>query len=107
MPVKHIHSPQEFYQYINGSPGRIVVVKYSTTWCRPCKIIAPLYEELSNQYPNMVFLHVDLDELQMLSEASSIGSVPTFNFYLNGQVKRSLEGSNQSSLREAVALANY
>jgi len=36
----------------------LVVVDYSTTWCGPCKVIAPKFDELSEKYPDAVFLKV-------------------------------------------------
>ena len=34
----------------------MLVIDYSTTWCGPCKVIAPKFEELSNTYQDAIFL---------------------------------------------------
>lgn len=38
-------------------------MNFSATWCGPCKVIAPFYRELSEKYPSLMFVVVDVDEL--------------------------------------------
>lgn len=58
MAVADITNESEFDAKINGSGDSLVVVDYSTTWCGPCKVIAPKFDELSDAYPESVFLKV-------------------------------------------------
>ena len=58
MRVVDIDSPDAFDKTIESAGGALVVVDYSTTWCGPCKVIAPKFDELSDQYPDAVFLKV-------------------------------------------------
>jgi thiol-disulfide isomerase/thioredoxin len=46
-----------------------MVVDFTASWCGPCKMIAPIYEQLSAQYPSVLFLKVDVDELQVRASA--------------------------------------
>ncbi|KAM3571109.1 hypothetical protein VYU27_006852 [Nannochloropsis oceanica] len=59
--------------------GVPVVIDFTATWCGPCRTIAPVFEELSQQY-NAAFLKVDIDEADDVAQAFAIRSMPTFVF---------------------------
>ena len=56
--VIEISSQEEFDKALDGAGASLVVIDYSTSWCGPCKIIAPKYDEFSEQYKNVAFLKV-------------------------------------------------
>ena len=57
------------------------VVKFTATWCGPCKYIAPLYKELSTKYRNIKFLEIDIDNADILANYENVKGVPCFYFY--------------------------
>ena len=67
MAVADITNESEFDAKISGSGDALVVVDYSTTWCGPCKVIAPKFDELSDAYPDSVFLKVRTLYVKILS----------------------------------------
>lgn len=56
--VIDISSTEEFNAALEKAGDSLVVVDYSTSWCGPCKIIAPKFDELSEKYQNVNFLKV-------------------------------------------------
>eukprot|EP00252_Welwitschia_mirabilis_P011443 TRINITY_DN2569_c0_g3_i1.p1 TRINITY_DN2569_c0_g3~~TRINITY_DN2569_c0_g3_i1.p1 ORF type:complete len:109 (-),score=13.90 TRINITY_DN2569_c0_g3_i1:131-457(-) len=42
---------------------KIAIVVFTASWCGPCKTIEPYFAELSDKYPQMMFLVVDVDEM--------------------------------------------
>lgn len=56
--VIEISSQEEFDKALDGAGASLVVIDYSTSWCGPCKIIAPKFDEFSEQYKNVAFLKV-------------------------------------------------
>ena len=62
MAVVDINGEAAFDKTIKSAGSSLVVVDYSTTWCGPCKVIAPKFDELSDKYPDAVFLKVGKTE---------------------------------------------
>lgn len=64
--------------------GGKAVFYYTATWCPPCRAIAPVFEQLSQDYPDISFTKIDVDQLPAAASSASIRSVPTFIFKNNG-----------------------
>jgi thiol-disulfide isomerase/thioredoxin len=47
------------------SRGKIIVVDFTATWCGPCRLMAPVFSDLSKKYDILIFLKVDVDEVQV------------------------------------------
>ena len=56
--VADISSTEEFEKALDAAGDSLVVVDYSTSWCGPCKIIAPKFDAFSEQYSSVSFLKV-------------------------------------------------
>ncbi|CAH9101207.1 unnamed protein product [Cuscuta epithymum] len=89
--------------------GKIVVANFSASWCGPCRTIAPLYSELSEKHPSLMFLTVDVDELSDFSSTTwDIKATPTFFFLKSepGNDKMAeidkLVGANKPELQKKI-----
>ncbi|XP_078436227.1 thioredoxin H-type 9 isoform X2 [Wolffia australiana] len=82
--------------------GKMVVANFSASWCGPCKLVAPLYGELSLKYPSLIFITVDIDQLTEFSATLDIRATPTFFFLTNGQQVDRLVGANKPELEKRV-----
>ncbi|CAI9779172.1 unnamed protein product [Fraxinus pennsylvanica] len=82
--------------------GKIVIANFSATWCGPCKMIAPLYRELSEKFPALVYLTIDVDELTEFSSTWDIKATPTFFFLKDGQQIDKLVGANKPELQKKI-----
>lgn len=55
----------------------IVFVDFWAAWCGPCRQFAPVYQDVSEKHPDVVFAKVDTDANQGLAAAANITSIPT------------------------------
>jgi thioredoxin 1 len=70
-----------------------VVVDFWAEWCGPCKMIAPVLDELAGEYDGKVKIaKVNIDEFQQLAINYGINSIPTLLFFKNGQVADQVVG---------------
>jgi thioredoxin 1 len=62
----------------------IVLVDFWAEWCGPCRIFAPIYDEVSEQHTDVVFGKVDTEAEQQLAGAFGIRSIPTLMAFRDG-----------------------
>jgi thioredoxin 1 len=70
-----------------------VLVDFWATWCGPCKMVAPVVEELAKEYAGKItFAKVNVDENQPLSSRYSIRSIPTLLLFKEGKPMQQVVG---------------
>ena len=55
----------------------IVIIDFWAEWCGPCKSFSPIYEEVSEKYPDIVFAKVNTEAEQAIAAHFQIRSIPT------------------------------
>ena len=64
----------------------VALIDFSATWCGPCKMLAPVLEEVSEQLSDKVaFYNVDVDDNPSLAEAYNITNIPALVLLKNGE----------------------
>ena len=62
------------------SNNEIIIFDFWAEWCGPCKQFGPVFEEISEKYPNIVFAKVNVEEEQDLANMFQVRSIPTLTF---------------------------
>ena len=76
--IANLDSAISEWHYLGSRPA---IVDFYATWCGPCRTLAPILEELSEEYAGEVDIYkVDIDREQELAAAFGVRSVPTLLF---------------------------
>lgn len=88
--VKHINE-NEFKSEVIGKKG-VVLVDFFATWCPPCKMLAPILEEIGNSRAEFDIIKVNIDENINIATEYKIEVVPTMLIFKDGKVVDTLVG---------------
>lgn len=96
---------EDFNELINGQTP--VLVDFSAEWCGPCKMMAPVLEQLKGKMADKVkILKVDVDSNSELAGKYNIRSVPTLMLFQGGKTKWQGVGVMTSDYLENVVNNN-
>ena len=78
-------------------------VDFSASWCGPCKMLGPIFEEVSKSYDKVKFCKVDVDDNEDVCRKLGIMSVPTIILFKNGkEIKKNIGFINKNELIEFI-----
>ncbi|MCR6515187.1 MAG: thioredoxin [Clostridium sp.] len=79
-----IVSDVDFNSEVMNNSG-VVLVDFFATWCGPCKMIAPVLEELDNEMSDVKFVKIDVDQSPETASRFGIQSIPTLKVIKDGK----------------------
>ena len=89
------------FDFLGDKPA---LIDFYADWCGPCKMLAPVLEDISNEYAGRVDVYkVNVDEEEELAMYFGIRSIPTLIFIeQNGKMHRSQGAMGKPQLKEAI-----
>ncbi|EKX51767.1 thioredoxin h [Guillardia theta CCMP2712] len=78
-----------------------LVVDFTARWCKPCKQVAPFFEELNKKHRG-IFVSVDVDDLDAVAAEAGVTAMPTFQVYKRGKKVKEVTGAFKEDLENLV-----
>ena len=72
---------------------KVVVVDFWAEWCGPCKMVAPILDEIAKENPQIVIAKMNVDENPQVPSSLGIVSIPTLNVYKGGEIVKTIIGA--------------
>ena len=96
-----INVEKNFNSEVINNKG-ITIVDFWAPWCGPCKMFAPIFEKAKENYDNIKFCKLNVDEdINNISKNFGIMSIPTVVAFKDGkEVKRNIGFMNQDDLND-------
>lgn len=74
-----------------------VLLDFWATWCMPCKMIAPVVDEIAKEIPNIKVGKVNIDEQPELASTFNVMSIPTLAVMKDGKIVKTMVGVKPKS----------
>ena len=84
--------------FSNQNSNKLILIKFTADWCRPCTLIKPFIKEKLEKYTETLYLEVSVDENAEIVEHFSVKAMPTFVFLENAKVLKTIVGSATNDL---------
>ena len=83
-----------------------VIVDFWAEWCGPCKQLAPIYKELSEELDEYEFTKLDVEAHQDVAQRVGVRGIPTLVFYEDGEEVSRVQGFMQKeALKKQITSA--
>lgn len=84
--------------------SHLVVIKFGAAWCGPCKAMVRIIKPLSDKYPQILFVDIDVDKAEEVAREYNVSSVPYFVFIKQKKKLYSTTGAMQEAAFEKLLL---
>ena len=95
---------EQLNDYSKNNPNQLIIMNFKAIWCGPCKAIKIFVDYLKENYPNVIFLEIDIenDVTSTITDHFEIAKVPTFIYYKNEQICSRIIGTNKENIENVL-----
>lgn len=79
---------EELETFSKENSNTLLFISFKASWCKPCKEMKPFIDYLKEQYKNINFYDIDIEDedVESITNYFNIKKVPTFIYYKNGSI---------------------
>jgi thioredoxin 1 len=70
----------------------LLVVDFSASWCGPCRVVAPLVEQLAQEHQDIKVVKIDVEQDKPLAKRYEVRSIPAVLIFKNGELVENIVG---------------
>ncbi|CAA7024530.1 unnamed protein product [Microthlaspi erraticum] len=102
--VTEVHTFDSWKESIKAAneSKKLVVINFSSRSCRYSRLFAPSYEYMADQFRNVIFFMIEVDEFGVVTGEFEVDTTPTSVFMKEGQIIDRVIGANQQALHETL-----
>lgn len=99
--VMNFENGNKEWKYLGDKP---CIIDFYADWCGPCKMVAPILEEIANEYKGKLYVYkIDTEKEEALSSIFSIRSIPSILFVpMEGKPQMTQGALPKTSIKEAI-----
>ena len=90
--MKVLHLTKQSFEELISQNEKKVLVDFYADWCGPCRMQAPIVEEVANESDDYIVAKLNVDEVEEVAQAYKIYSIPTILIFSKGQVENKFVG---------------
>ncbi|KAL6497500.1 Cytoplasmic thioredoxin isoenzyme 2 [Orobanche hederae] len=86
----------------NKPLNKLMVVDFSASWCGPCKLMEPFFNQMSAKYSDVNFVKIDVDDLPDVAREFGVTAMPTFVLLKQGKEVSKVIGAKKDELEKQI-----
>ncbi|XP_054272572.1 thioredoxin-like [Macrosteles quadrilineatus] len=100
--VREVKDEDDFEARLKTVGEVLTVVDFYATWCNPCRMVSQRFNSMAEEFKDVKFLKVNIEENETLAAKYDVKTLPTFVFIKQGKVVETIVGSNMSRVEDTV-----